>query len=332
MLGRVPFQRDLRRQLEAELTTAKRVQLAEQLHGLADDVRVAYGAEALPPARARALAAQCEALWQQRRAIAAALDVTPAVRADLQDIAIFAAHLSPPSDAARLLSEAEVDFGPSAILQHEQRRRGLAPTGVPMTSPAVNSASEHYSLGRALLSAGDVPRAAEELAAAVAADPGGLWPNFYAGLCFQRMGRHDDAVAAFSVCIGGAPDVAGCYYNRALSYAALGRTDRAMQDYDKTLALDPAHVASLLNRGALHFQLGHAAPAVADLELSLKHGADPTTVHYDLAVIHASLDDRARALEHARRALLVNPTHGPAAQLRDTLAGDRATAKAGTVR
>jgi peptide/nickel transport system permease protein len=36
-----------------------------------------------------------------------------------------------------------------------------------------------------------------------------LWPNFYHGLCAYRRGRYADAVTAFSVCIGAAPDAAG---------------------------------------------------------------------------------------------------------------------------
>jgi len=52
-------------------------------------------------------------------------------------------------------------------------------------------------------------------------DPAGRWPNFYHGLCAYCLGRHEDAVAAFSVCIGAAPDSPDAYYHRALAHAAL---------------------------------------------------------------------------------------------------------------
>ena len=67
------------------------------------------------------------------------------------------------------------------------------------------------------------------------------------------------------MCIGTAPDIAGCYYNRALAYAALDRPGQALQDYDRALALDPAHATAALNRGMLHYQLGRPAGALADL-------------------------------------------------------------------
>src|SRR5262249_57054264 len=103
--------------------------------------------------------------------------------------------------------------------------------------PEKATAWEHYALGRALLRSGDLERAAEEVGRAVRLQPQGLWPNFYQGLCAYRQGRYADAVTAYSVCIGAAPEAAGCFYNRALAYAALPRTDDALRDY--RLALRP---------------------------------------------------------------------------------------------
>ena len=69
--------------------------------------------------------------------------------------------------------------------------------------------------------------------------PQGLWPNFYQGLCAYRLGRYERAVTAYSVCIGAAPEAAGCFYHRALAFAALGRTEQAREDFDQALRLDP---------------------------------------------------------------------------------------------
>jgi len=97
----------------------------------------------------------------------------------------------------------------------------------------------HYALARALVRAGDLDRAAAEAERAVQLQPHGLWPNFYHGLCAFRRGRHADAVIAFSVCIGAAPDAAGGYYNRALALTALGQSTEANRDYERALRLDP---------------------------------------------------------------------------------------------
>ena len=80
---------------------------------------------------------------------------------------------------------------------------------------------------------GKPDRALEQINQAVRLEPQGLWPNFYQGVCAYRLGRYADAVAAYSVCIGAAPEAVGClFYNRALAFDALGRTEQALDDYE----------------------------------------------------------------------------------------------------
>ena len=98
----------------------------------------------------------------------------------------------------------------------------------------------HYALARALLRSGDLNRADAEAERAVQLQPHGLWPNFYHGLCSYRRGRYPDAVKAFSVCIGAAPDAAGGYYNRALAFVALGQMTEARRDAENAKRLDPS--------------------------------------------------------------------------------------------
>jgi hypothetical protein len=40
------------------------------------------------------------------------------------------------------------------------------------------------------------------------------------------------------VCIGAAPQPAACFYNRALAFAALGKTEQAQLDYQQAVRLD----------------------------------------------------------------------------------------------
>jgi tetratricopeptide (TPR) repeat protein len=195
----------------------------------------------------------------------------PVVRDDLLDLAIFWAdlqvRLAPPAGkgearrkALAVLAEAEALFGPSRVLDEERKLHGAPLTPDPGTadrSPrAPPTAWEHYALGRALLRSGDLERAAAELERAVRLQPQGLWPNFYQGLCAYRQGRYADAVTAYSVCIGAAPEPAGCFYNRALALDALGRTGQALHDYDQALRLDP----TLAVRGVPN-RINNSAPA-----------------------------------------------------------------------
>ena len=56
-----------------------------------------------------------------------------------------------------------------------------------------------------------------------------------------------------------------------------------------------------------------------DARQALRHGADPATVHYDLALVHRARQDRAAALASVEEALRHNPTYSDALRLRDDL-------------
>jgi tetratricopeptide (TPR) repeat protein len=253
------FERDLAAELDRQLrlaeegqTAANRAATARRLHELADHLRFLYGAKSLPAASLPVLAARCRAVWYNRRRIMRRLSdgiaLETAVRADLLDLAIFWAdlqvRLAPAAgkSAARLqalavLDQAEALFGPSPVLDEERKIHGRSAPVSARKGP--DTTWEHYALGRSLLRSGDLERAVRELERAVRLDPQGLWPNFYHGLCAYRLGRYADAVTAYSVCIGAAPQCAGCFYNRAVALAAQGQTERALLDYDQAVRLDP---------------------------------------------------------------------------------------------
>jgi serine/threonine protein kinase len=220
---------------------AERAALAADLHRLADRARFLYGADRFPAAGLAELTAACRTFWNDRERVASRLrpagatTLEPAVRADLIDLAICWANID---DAAiGVLDQAEALVGPSPVFDFERRLHGTDQVNRAPT-PAAQTAWEHFALGRALLRTGALERAAAETDEAVRLEPQGLWPNFYQGVCAYRRGRFTDAAAAFGVCIGAAPDAAGCYANRALAFAALGRTDLALRDYDQALRLD----------------------------------------------------------------------------------------------
>jgi tetratricopeptide (TPR) repeat protein len=314
-----PFQQGLADELACRLRRAEqaraaadRAAAARELRQLADRVRFVQGADRLPPGDLCGLAACCRALWENRARVVERLGSQrsePAVRDDLLDLAIFGAdlqvRLAPPDgkeqarrQARTVLDEAEALLGPSPVLDEERRCHGGPGRG----GRAPGTAWERCALGRSYLRAGDLDRAAGELARAVRLEPQGLWPNFYQGLCAYRQGRYVDAVAAYSVCIGAAPEAANCFHNRALAFTALGRPEQALRDYDQALRLDPTLAAAALNRGMLHYRAGRSDGALADLRRARELGADPALVSFDLALVHTARGEHAAALDELVRA------------------------------
>jgi tetratricopeptide (TPR) repeat protein len=278
----LPLQGDLVGELERRLAqadvgraAADQASAAAELHRLADRARFLYGVDPFPSAGMPDLVAGCRAFWNDRERVVARLrptkgaDLEPAVRADLIDIAICWAdcagremEIGPsPSEegnlagarartkpaALAILDEAEALVGPGPVLDLERGLHGATNPNNTL-APASQTAWEHYAVGRALLRTGNRDGAAVDIDRAVQMEPQGLWPNFYQGVCAYRRGQCVDAVTAFGVCIGAAPDAAGCYYNRALAFAALGRTDSALRDYDQALRLNSTLASPALEK------------------------------------------------------------------------------------
>jgi serine/threonine protein kinase/Tfp pilus assembly protein PilF len=204
-----------------------------------------------------------------------------------------------------------------------ERYRGASAGGKVQTqvesAPQADAPSEGAALGRSLLESGDLVRAAEELERATDLRPQDFWAHFYRGVCAFRRRQYDEAVHSFDVAVALAPGSAECYYNRGLAYAAGGKNDRALADYGRALALAPRLAAAELNRGVVHYQEGRYDRALADLEAALRDGAEPTTAHYNLALVRLALHDEPAARRHLDQALQHDPAHADARSLRERL-------------
>jgi serine/threonine protein kinase len=342
LASRIPRHQQLKDELTDCLQRARQARAVRELHEVADRFRFLYGADCQPAAQTQILNT-CRTVWDQRHAIQGALaghnePELERIRADLLDIAILMADLNvqlapagqasaAQRDAVRLLDEARGLFGPSPVLSHE-RHRFTATLG--LREPAdrtgdiqPRSAWEHYAIGRAYLQTGNLKQAAAYFDRAVALEPHGLWPNFYWGTCAYRQRHYDEAVVAFTACVVLAPESAGCFYNRATAYMGLGRADRALQDLDHALRLDPALAPAALNRGILHYQAARYLQAEADLRLAEANGADRAVVQYNLAHVRLGQKDVAGALSCLERSLAVAPQYLEARTMYDRLRNRR---------
>ena len=243
--------------LRDRLASARRLHLAHLFHGLAEAIRPIHVPETPPNSRLRSLAVQCAAVWEQRSGLADRLRPAPGAEAvaDVVDLAIFLAQVRKESEpdgsighehAARVLDEAEALVGPNVVIDHERHSHRSSP-GMPRGASVragdvvARSAWEATALARSFLRAGDAPSAMQQLEHARRLEPASLWANFHYGVCAYRLRRFDDAVAAFSTCIGASPRDATLFHNRALAYAATGRADLAAADRAQAAVLgDPS--------------------------------------------------------------------------------------------
>ncbi|HEX3152048.1 MAG TPA: serine/threonine-protein kinase [Gemmataceae bacterium] len=263
LLNGVPFQGELRAQLDETRQLGERGQAAAELHLLCEQVRPLYAADALTPEQASSAAAHCRELWSKRLEIANRLANQPTAelegrwRIDLLDLGILTAHLEAAvandrtghERAIAILTEAEELLGPSGVLYLERARHERALEKRELAEGCERQAErlpprtawEHLAFGRARLQAGNPTAAVAALDRCIELDPRSVWGNYYRGVCALRLKEPLVALAAFSACLALNPDSPWCLYNRGLAYQAAGRADRAKADVGRALAIDPNH-------------------------------------------------------------------------------------------
>lgn len=321
----LPFQymldKELNRQLQQAnqgLVGARRAQVVRDLHELMEQVRFFNGLSGQPPANVQKLKQMSRVLWEKRFFLLTRLEeksegpLDQSIQDDLLDLAILWAILEhPPASknqdeehlALVILKEAVELFGPIPVLLEERELHAKAPhskkensfaiqKSIPIKSQSsYDTAWNHCALSRTFLRAGNLERANVEAERAVHLEPYGLWPNFYQGLCAFRLQKYLEAAAAFSVCIGAAPKAAPFYYNRALVFDALGRSEAALAGYGQALHLDPKLAVAAMRRGLIHYRNKHLRAALSDLQLAKDLGADSDAIDFNLALVIDALKE-----------------------------------------
>ncbi len=309
-----PLAARLTSDLERGLRLARRGQLAEELHNLADQLRFQSGAEASSLDDPRHLLDRLRLIWERPDLLARPPDATlePAVeerlRRDVVELAVVWSSLTRTSsprkrglEALRHLEALEATFGPSHALDHERaalaRQLGL-PTASSQPPTPPRTGWEHDQLGRVLLREGRLSEALDQFRLALERDPGDFWPNFSEGLCAYRLGRPEEAVAAFRACIVLSPTSPEPFFNRALALERLGRLDQAIRDYDQALRLAPDFAPASLNRALLHYRAGRLEAARDDLRRAIASSPGRALTghaYYNLALVELALGHPAAA-------------------------------------
>jgi eukaryotic-like serine/threonine-protein kinase len=337
-------QRNVEASLREEVRAAHRGHLAEELHRIAEQLRLRHGIDPPSGHEAAKLHRNMGTIWHVRHLlIEPPLDagIERQIRADLLELvatwAQVRTRLAKPEEARgvcdevlAMLDEARGACGPSLTL--DRIRGSLAESRGRDASPADSQATprgayEHDDLGRSFLRSARFEAAAEQFRLSLEERPQDFWPNFYLGLCEYRLRRYDAAVSAFKVCIALAPTAmarAECYFNRGVAAEALGRPREALEDYSRALKQDPGLTAARLNHGILSYKAGRHSEAIADLRRALESTNEPKTlgrIHYNLGLVQLAAGDPASARNSADQAIALGDED--AWGLRDRLRRER---------
>ncbi len=130
------------------------------------------------------------------------------------------------------------------------------------------------------------------------------------GNAYYKLGRMDEAIAAFERAHELAPERGLLMYNLGDTILETGEADRARGWFERALAAYDREIEAggdvarlLAERALTAAKLGRLAEATADVEKALALDSGNSTLNYYAAMVYALSGDRAQMLARARRAI-----------------------------
>jgi tetratricopeptide (TPR) repeat protein len=177
------------------------------------------------------------------------------------------------------------------------------------------------NLGGALILEGKEEQAHPHFEAAARINPKDPMSRSNLGTYFQTHGHMPEAVAEYEAAVSLTSDpglLAQTYADLGAAYRALGENERAHNDFEQSLRLNPNQFNAWLGMGLLAQQQGRFEEAISDLSRSLE--LQPTAQGYfELGRTLVKARRVPEALDAYRRALEISPEFTEAQQAADAL-------------
>ena len=122
-----------------------------------------------------------------------------------------------------------------------------------------------------------------------------------------RMRQFDRAIDDLDEAIRLDPKRASAYQNRGAAYNGLGRYEQAVEDLSKAIELDPDNAGAFTNRGLALFALGRYDQSLTDLTRRSSLRRETPIPYFNRAEVCARLGQRDQALEDYNEAIRLDP-------------------------
>jgi lipoprotein NlpI len=163
-----------------------------------------------------------------------------------------------------------------------------------------DSVDEYMQQARAALAKGDARAALEVAGKAVAAGPKDARGPLLRGSIYEVLGKHDEAIADFDLCLKLDPDCAEAYDHRGSEQFKRGRIAESVADFDRFLRLRPGEAPGHWKRGISLYYLGRYAEG----RQQFQRYESVDTNDVENAVWHFLCAARADGMEKARKGML----------------------------
>jgi tetratricopeptide (TPR) repeat protein len=117
------------------------------------------------------------------------------------------------------------------------------------------------------------------------------------------LGQHQRAIEDYDKAIHLDPEFIDAYINRGLAYVGLCHHQQAKEDYDKAISLDPNSTGAYNNRGLVYMKLGQYQQAIEDYDKAISLDPEYSFLYYNLGCLHSLQKNLSKALKYLELAL-----------------------------
>ena len=176
--------------------------------------------------------------------------------------------------------------------------------GVPQAASAatVRTDDQAYLQAEKEFAGGDYDAAIASLDSAISSSPEPDY-HYLRGECFRKTWRLDQAVDDFDRTLGLNPKHARAHYSRGLIAEYRDYWDRALEDYDSAVGLDPNLSLPYIARGGIRWKRGELESATNDLNRGIKLASEAVLANPNDAAAYRSRALAFRTLRQFDRAL-----------------------------
>jgi tetratricopeptide (TPR) repeat protein len=132
---------------------------------------------------------------------------------------------------------------------------------------------------------------------------------FLACLTVKQIGIWNNTVGFWSYVILKESDVPFAYYGRGVVLFEMGRTDKALEDYDKAIELDSSYAKAYASRGLVFEKMGRFDKAIADYDKVIALNPSESQSYNNRGLVFEKMGRFDKAIQDYDRAIALNPSN-----------------------
>jgi tetratricopeptide (TPR) repeat protein len=128
----------------------------------------------------------------------------------------------------------------------------------------------------------------------------------YRGMTLEKAGKFDRALEDYNKAIALDPSYSEAYDNRGLLYQKMGRVDNAIEDFSKSILLDPSSGKAYFDRGVIHAETRSFDQAIEDFDHALARDPAFADAYANRGIAYALTNRQGMALADFDKAIKLN--------------------------